>query len=141
MLKLFLKGMKKQRQLWVALCTRELKRAFLCKNNCIFRLFLKGFPCLIGFYQIQKAKNRTKCPPGAPTTVQCGLVLSAIGDLFLIYGDEPQFFVPGVVFFGCAQVMYTMSFGWEKIQSYTFMMTASLMYGLQRLILDEIQHG
>merc|ERR1712048_1054569 len=77
--------------------------------------------------------------PGAPTTVQCGLILSAIGDLFLIYGDIDQFFIPGVLFFGIAQIMYTMSFGWECVQMYTFMMTSSLMYGLQRMIIDNIQ--
>ena len=29
MLKLYLKGMKKQRQLWVAVCTRELIKEFI----------------------------------------------------------------------------------------------------------------
>jgi len=105
------------------------------------RLFIKGLPCILGFIQIQKAKNRTKCPPGAPTTIQCGMILSAIGDLFLIYGNQPELFVPGVIFFGLAQVMYTMSFGWETIQKYTFMMTSSLMYGLQRMVLDNIEDG
>ena len=105
------------------------------------RLFIKAIPCLIGFYQIQQAKRRTNCKPGAPTTVQCGMVLSAIGDLFLIYGDIPRLFIPGVIFFGLAQVMYTMSFGWEKIQPYTFMMTSSLVYGLQKIIMDDIEDG
>ena len=35
-------------------------------------------------------------------------------------------------------MFYTMSFGLEKIQSYTFMMMGSLMYGVSQFILREI---
>ena len=45
--------------------------------------------------------------------VLTGLVFSCIGDALLIWQGNPLFFLLGMAFFGCAQIAYTIAFGFS----------------------------
>ena len=45
--------------------------------------------------------------------ILCGLLLSCIGDVFLIWQEELIFFIMGMACFGCAQTFYIRAFGFS----------------------------
>ncbi|XP_006811813.1 lysoplasmalogenase TMEM86A-like [Saccoglossus kowalevskii] len=53
-----------------------------------------------------------------PIGIVIGLILSAIGDSCLVYIRDPSYFVKGIIAFLCAQLVYTVTFGFRRFKPY-----------------------
>ncbi len=56
-----------------------------------------------------------------------GLILSSLGDIFLIWGENDHAFIGGAIMFGLAHIFYMSAFGWTTIGWKSFVLGSTLL--------------
>lgn len=109
-----------------------------------YRVLPKILPILLAIWQVRQSIQNagiTLAKTRSATEVLIALAFSALGDGLLVYGENDQAFIAGIIAFGIAHVLYIKSVGWKYISIGTLLATLSIYLLIQTYVVSAIENG